>query len=1017
LKRKLFIASVIVVVLSIVFFIFYPMIARGSSPVITFIIGTIVFIIALLTIVVLSLITSLISFGSFATGLEYSWRIIKFPLKFIQDKQQKEFKEFEKAYPQFIKDKLGSLRVTFNDTDSSPIHIDIKNSAFTMSLGKDNTYSDCNFADFKYVLSDPERLIRTDQANLQYRILANPPQLKLDEHSLYALVAPIGSGKTLYLKKLALLAVSDNIASDNITDKGIALPLNVPLRPVYIDLVKFSRSNYINHIKDLEITPHPDGEEVKQALYKFVAKTWHKRHQLVKTLIDSEQHKVLFLLDGLDELPEKKRKNMLKIINALVDRYNSQPAYFVVAKREHQKPDLDGFAYPRLEDFCLNDIYQFAKRWKGKPNIPADNMGNLIYEIENHPRLQALASIPLALIHMAYMQSSPTRNYLFLHRAELYQHITDDLIDRWNKSFIDTENATTTPASLLNREKRKQLLEYLAWDMHNNRTYKYSEIQLMEAIKKGLTVWKIENIQDIDAVYNELIKTNGLIRQEVGSRGYYRFLCFPLQEYLASQFLVDKFDNTFDTFHAVDPFDILKIPERKKNYIENKYNDNDPWWEEVLMLYISRTAKNVDAPIKVATLIEWLAPSSNDPFFTKPIFAGQILAMCKQSDTGCISDDNLINITKQLCTLLKNPPFPTIQEKIGHILGDIGKVELSRNEFSGLSSIYPGINTIPDRKKLSPLFLPLFVNPEPDKVVMADLYNLQTLDVGAVEDVLKRYTAAPGIGASLVCALGVLGKRELAPKLCALLQNGDIAPPIKVSIARVLGILGGWNQVKELITLLAKSESGHDIPELIKWQVVNTLGMLGSNRGYWGNETDVDNKEKDKICLIDELKKCSTNGVYDDYIRWYIAITLCTAFFAIPNGSNGSPNTFTYDFRNFTNRDIANDVVDILQNILEANTSIDNLMDKIIASRRKEDVWLYLCEVIEQLANDPAIIATLTTKVEGKCPEREKCKLGIPCIQAVKCKTDDLQEKILYTKSMIDRRAKTPVILNGNGNV
>ena len=989
-----------------------------------------------------ALITTLIIIGAAGDGVAYLIKLPSSMRKYHQNNQNKKQQNIELfivQHPQFVKQELEHLEPEKN-TQTPHVDIKIEKCAFTMSFDGENKYTDQ-----QSIFSDPERLIRIDQANIQYRIKAKTPKLILDDnHSHYSLVAPIGSGKTLYLKKLAFLAATSIPRKAPTKEDGVTLPEDMALLPVYIDLVKFAHSEYIKIIGESEIAKEPDGEKVKQALYEFIANKWKDYYQFVKQTkdyqfvkaIDSqfvniildmtkEKHGVLFLLDGLDELPAKKRENMEEIIQALYRAFSLNPAYFVIANREHRY-SIAGSDYLRLEDFSLNDIYGFTSGWNGFSDSTAKDFFKS--QIENHPRLQALAAIPLALMYMIDMQihaQDSLQNYLYLHRPELYQHVTNVLLESWDKSFIDTENTEIPSASLLNEATRMQLLEFLAWEMHNHKTYRYPQEQLNAAIKEGLLTVGLKNDDaTVSSIYEELILTNGLIRTVIGAPDNYRFLCIPLQEYLASQYLVHQSEEIIHNYVANDVLNKINIKKDiMEGYIEDKFND--PWWEEVLRLFLSQTAKNPNAFMDVQTLISWLKPSDDDPFLTKPIFAGQVLALIKHSDPDGISENALQEITAKLCLLLENPPFPRVQEKLGHILADLGKAELSRVELNEFSNKYPCIQHISDGKKLSPLLLPYLEQATPE--IIDRLTDLPNLESNQIVGVLGLINSNPRVGVGLFRALEMLGKRELAQKLCDLLTDATIDTSIRVSIARVLGILGSWNQAGQLIELLSNGA----VPEQIRWQVVNTLGMLGTRLGYWGRIKD----EQTDLYLVDMLKNKLRNGT-DKYVLWNIIITLCATFFAIPNGQNGKENTFALDLRMFPFQSIEHDGVNILNNLLRSDKndhlgeSLNKLLDRAIGDRNQypEEVWLFICEFIWQLADCMKLeemkledikkaIAKLTSSLEQKCTHQNECNLRGFCKLPAKCKSDELQEHVLYAEYVVARREKTSVIQIGNGTI
>ncbi len=200
---------------------------------------------------------------------------------------------------------------------------------------------------------NPEKLIRKDQAYLQYRLMADTHKIAFKDHHYYVLVAPPGSGKTYYLKLLALRAANKNLAQC----EEIELPEKVTaLMPVYIDLVTFSQSERIQKI--MSSAQEPKAKDTIDALHAFIIDEWTDNHQFsipdLEESLAEENRRLLFLLDGLDEISDKQQNKMIKIIQSLV--VNCKPACFIIAKRDHQEQDalsLPDFVFLPLEDFSL----------------------------------------------------------------------------------------------------------------------------------------------------------------------------------------------------------------------------------------------------------------------------------------------------------------------------------------------------------------------------------------------------------------------------------------------------------------------------------------------------------------------------------------------------------------------------------------------------------------------------------------------------------------------------------------
>lgn len=968
-------------------------------------------------------------FGGIATGLDYLRRGVGFLWKKDKIKQVK-FKnaaEFELHYRNHIREYLDPISYSIEGNNGNAINDfsnTIENSSFRLSMS-DNTFAN----DGTQSVLEPEKLIQMDQASLQYRIMEIPSKLVLDQnHRHYLLVAPLGSGKTLYLKKMALFAADSALDAS----KSVSIPSDITSYfPIYVNLIKFSQSKYMKKIIKKNLT---DNEKVEKALFKFLVKEWHITFSIVKSLLD-EKEKVLFLLDGLDQLPNK--ADMNTFIKTITNKGNPR-FYFIVAKRANSEKENElfpGFGKPALENFCLEDIYRFIAHWN--PQNPAheisgENRKALAALIENHPRFQAFASMPPILPQMVANKHNIPMDKLFLHRIHIYKIVTERLLEHWNMPDIPTKggflrhitkatihllkkfkfHSTTDNADRQKGSPDRILLEYLAWKMHVTGHYKKTKQSIEEIFDEALNkklagLSMLQNLQESDKkkVYENLILTNGLLREDIKDREHYRFLCMPLQEYLASQFLIKN------------PASITKEFADTKEFIEKKCTDI--WWEEVLLLYIAGTATNQDALIPVNELIQWVTDASpGDAFLTKPIFAGRVLAMYQEDNTPLIPDNQRQDIGDTLCRLLKNAPRRHVREKIGWILADLGVVELSHDDVERLSL---GVS-IPEERTLHPLLLPYLVNiPTGQDYV----YNLQNKDSAAIEAALKEITrqiGKPEIGVDLVCALGVLGRRDLAPVLYELLvlNNDDIAFSIKASIVQVLGIIGNWNQLQKLTLLLPKARripSGYE-PKLelqIKWLIVSSLGVSGRRLGFWGKAEE----NGPEIHLYNQLKACTVGHVdYDEEILWNIAITLSTSFFARLVKNAGNIDEFELGYWVFNGNEIAERGTSVLRKINDkalVRSRLNELVEMVKAYSDWVSKWLFLCEEVWQLADIMEIITNLKGKIDSLCKARPDCSKRATCqklVAANSCLSPYLLENMSYAKFIVEQRVEANANIN-----
>jgi predicted NACHT family NTPase len=315
--------------------------------------------------------------------------------------------------------------------------------------------------------------------------------------------------------------------------------------------------------------------------------------------------KTLLLLDGLDETvrgqtvqeAEDSYRRVSEAILQEATRYHQ--ALIVVTARKagyQQRAGLPGFTQLEVLDFRAEDIQQFIRSWFDCRPHPSQyaTAADLQARLARNPRIQALTANPLllSLIVLVYEEQLDLPD----RRAELYNRCVETLLIKWDTSRDIRRLREFQP------ERKRQLLEVIAWHFHLQGKRYFPESELLTVIadflpRAGLPVEKNARILE------EIAAENALLKEQ--AQGWYGFLHLTLQEYFAAQYATDH--------------------QQLEALLEHR---GDPWWEEVFLLYAGRV-------LDASPLFQHLpgqvgqggtAPLKEDIFWTNLLLAGRCLA-------------------------------------------------------------------------------------------------------------------------------------------------------------------------------------------------------------------------------------------------------------------------------------------------------------------------------------------------------------------------------------------------------
>jgi len=256
---------------------------------------------------------------------------------------------------------------------------------------------------------NPEEINRIGFGRHQERL----PGLKaVEKYRKLMILGQPGSGKTTFLQHIA-------IECNQSSFQAKCVPIFIRLREFTEnakDVGDFSLFNYIS--------------------YEFSCCHIAEPEQTITKLL--HDGRALILLDGLDEVPEQDREELLKQIRKFVRDYFSNQLIITCRIAEGQSR-FKNFTNVEIADFTPEQIEKFAKKWfvslAQKSNRDEEEgfhkATKLMEKLDENERILELAVTPLLLTFICLVFQHGDE--LLAKRSELYEKGMNILLNKWDR--------------------------------------------------------------------------------------------------------------------------------------------------------------------------------------------------------------------------------------------------------------------------------------------------------------------------------------------------------------------------------------------------------------------------------------------------------------------------------------------------------------------------------------------------------------------------------------------------------
>ncbi|MCY7278349.1 MAG: NACHT domain-containing NTPase, partial [Phormidesmis sp. CAN_BIN44] len=365
-------------------------------------------------------------------------------------------------------------------------------------------------------------------------------------HSKLLVLGKPGSGKTTFLKHIAIQCISNEFKADQV--------------PIFFTLKDFAEAE--------------DQPSLLEYITRLFQECGVRETEVIEKLLN--QGGVAILLDGLDEVRGSDDTRVFKQIRSFAERFY-QNSFIMTCRSAAKEYGFEHFTEVEIADFNKEQIADFVSKWF--QGGVAHKARVFIQSTQKNPRIQELAKQPLllTLLCLAFEEHGEFP----ANRLELYQEVLDVLLRKWDaKRDI----------------KRDQLIEGLSSQRVENLL---SEIAL-STFEKGHHFFRVRDVEQRITKYVQA-------SSEDTSREMLQLKIEVILKFIEANYglLVEQAKGIYSfshlTFHEY--FAAKKIASSNSRQLEKNLRGlvkymADPRWRDVFLL-TSEMLQNADYLLKL----------------------------------------------------------------------------------------------------------------------------------------------------------------------------------------------------------------------------------------------------------------------------------------------------------------------------------------------------------------------------------------------------------------------------------
>lgn len=401
------------------------------------------------------------------------------------------------------------------------------------------------------------------------------------QHSKLIILGKPGSGKTSFLKHIAMQCIKENFMQDYI--------------PIFVELKSFSET--LNN-------------QSQSNLYEYILSQFQNSKDSNKKDITRifEHGRGLILLDGLDEVSEKYSFQVEEIIIKFCEKFYNN--HVVITCRTAAIGDeFKNFTYVEIADFDDYQIQKFARNWfttveknsyeeaKEKSKVFFDTLSQ-----EKNEQIKEIAVTPILLSLTCLVFQSQSK--LPSKRSKLYEDALDILLRKWDKTKrLDRDYSYRN----LSVSQKIDLLSYIATITFEKERFFFEKHEIINHItnyfEKSSNLNQLKDENAAEDILKSIEVQHGLLIER--ARNVYSFCQLTFQEYFTAKSVIKGFSSS----DSGNLFEKVANRSWREIFLLSIELVSDP--EEMLLGIKKSVDEIISQNSKICGFINWIQNKSN----------------------------------------------------------------------------------------------------------------------------------------------------------------------------------------------------------------------------------------------------------------------------------------------------------------------------------------------------------------------------------------------------------------------